>query len=98
MLTETLRKDLLNARRWKSRVDCMSSRCKIESYLKICMMGFPRQHELNNYLFKFNSDEELHIAFSHFQSEAECSLTFNVAFRPIIFLHRLHTGERMDSF
>lgn len=44
-------------------------------------------------LFKFNSNEKLHIAFSHFQFEAECSLTFNVAFRPIIFLCRLHTGD-----
>ena len=41
MLTETLRKDLLNARRWKSCVDCTSSRYKIESYLKTCTTGSP---------------------------------------------------------
>ena len=92
MLMKTLRKGLLNARWQRSCFYCsMSSLFKIESYLKTCAVGSQAAWSEQIFIW-FNSNEKLHISFSHFSFGAEPSLTFNVTFRPVLFLHRLHTG------
>lgn len=92
MLMKTLRKGLPNTRWQRSWFYCsVSSVFKIESCLKTCAVGSQAAWSEQIFIW-FNSNEKLYISFSHFNFGTEPSLTFNVTFRPVLFLHRLHTG------